>query len=77
MVLDYPDPDYLEFNRKNVERYKNYSPKQLLKKWKHFAKKTEEEIRKIGRENLDKKDWVFDESHYLEHFKQIKKILKE
>lgn len=75
--LDYSDLDYVGFNRKNVKKYKNYSPKQLLSEWKRLAKITEEEIEGIRQETLKEKDWVFDDSHYLEHFKQIKKILEK
>ncbi len=71
------EQDYSEFNRKNVERYKNYSHKELLEKWKSLAKITEKEIKEIGEENLKDKEWLFDDSHYIEHWEQIKKALNK
>jgi len=73
------DQDYSEFNRQNVEKYKNYSPKNLLDKYKHFAKVTEKVIRDAGGEEnlLKEKEWLFDDSHYIEHWEQIKKALNK
>lgn len=73
------DQDYSEFNKKNVERYKNYTPKKLLEKWKHLTKITENVIKNVGGEDrlLKEKDWLFDDSHYIEHWEQIKKALNK
>ncbi len=73
------DENYDEFNRKNIEKYKSYTPKELLEKWKHLAKVTEEVIKNAGGEErlLKEKEWLFDDSHYLEHWEQIKRALNK
>jgi len=77
------DEDFDEFNKKSVEEFKGYNSKDLIKEWKYWQKKLDEEIKKIGERNLKAEPemfgWVFDEtgdSHYLYHLKQIKKVLK-
>lgn len=74
--------DYVEFNAKNVQEYKDYPPKQLIEEWKKWQKVLDDEVEKIGVDKLkadyDFFEWVFDEgegNHYLEHFKQIKEAL--
>ncbi len=73
------DQDYSEFNRKNVERYKSYTPKKLLEKWKHLIKITDKVIKDAGGEErlLKERDWLFDGSHYIEHWEQIKRVLEK
>jgi hypothetical protein len=70
------DKNYLEFNRQNIEKYKDYTSKELLEKWKFFRQLLEEEIKKIGGESAIKKiPELFKHTHYLEHLEQIKKIV--
>lgn len=75
--------NYDKFNAKSIAEYKNYSPEKLLAEWKKWQKKLDNEIKKIGEENLRKSldiDWIFDEgdgSHYEQHYEQIRKILKK
>lgn len=71
-----------DFNKRAVNKYKNYSPKQLLERWDFVIRVLDSEIKDIGVGNLrlrpDLFEWVFDEGedgHYLEHFQQIKKVL--
>lgn len=72
--------DYDEFNRKSVMKYKNYTPKQLIERWKFVIRVLDSEIDDIGIGRLKAKgelfDWLFDESHYEEHLEQIKKALR-
>ena len=77
------------FNAKWVAYYKNYSPAQLIGEWEMWQGKVNEEINKIGAQNLKNHpelfDWLFEglddnrsngkESHYKHHFNQIKKAL--
>ena len=74
--------DYGDFNKRSVEEYKNFSPKQLLQEWKKWQGKLDEAIQIVGEDNMRKEpdlfSWVFDEgedSHYKHHFEQIKRIL--
>lgn len=78
-----------EFNRKEVERYKNYTPQELIEEWEMWQKKVSEEIDKIGYENIkahpDLFDWVLEDedhytlneggSHYEHHYEQVKKAV--
>ena len=79
-----------EFNRKEVERYKNYTPQQLIDEWQMWQKKVSEEIRNIGYQNIkshpDLFDWILEDeghytlneggSHYEHHYAQIKKAIE-
>jgi|SRR5271157_1761673 len=70
--------DYDEFNKQSVEKYKNYSPKKLLEKWKYFIRMWEKEIRKVSNKDKSKLKPVYDsDSHYIEHWEQIKKVLNK
>ena len=74
--------DYDEFNCAAVNKYRNYKPKDLIERWKFVLKVLDSEIYDIGVSNLRRYpelfEWVFDEedeSHYLEHLEQIKRVL--
>lgn len=78
-----------EFNRKEVERYKNYTPKQLLDEWRMWQGKVRDEIAAIGADNIKAHpelfDWMITDaghytlneggSHYEHHYEQINKAL--
>ncbi len=49
-----------EFNRKEVERYKNYTPRQLIEEWEQWQKKVAEEIDEIGYQNIKSRPDLFD-----------------
>ena len=80
---------YDDYNAKFVEFYKNYMPEQLITEWEMWQQKVQEEINKIGEENLktrpDLFSWLFEgiedtrstgtDSHYKHHYLQIKKAL--
>jgi len=75
-----------EFNRKEVERYKNYAPRQLIEEWEMWQGKVAEEIEKIGYQNIKSRpdlfDWLIEDeghytlgtggSHYEHHYRQVK-----
>lgn len=83
------NPNYDEFNDKWISFYKNYSPEELIAEWEMWQKKVEEEVDKIGYENIkartDLFDWLLQDggeytlneggSHYDHHLKQIKEAL--
>jgi hypothetical protein len=70
--------DFAEFNAQSVEKYKSYSPKELLEKWKYFIRMWEKEIKKVDDKTKSKLKPIYDsDSHYIEHWKQIKKVLKK
>lgn len=76
--------DFDEFNAKNVEYYKNYTPEELLTEWRKWQKAMDKQIKAIGEAKLRAAgfhwDWVFDEgedSHYEQHYRQIKKALEK
>lgn len=76
--------DYDDFNKKSMEKYKDYSPEELLNEWKKLQEELEKKIIQIGEEKLRARpelfDWVFDEgdnSHYLEHLNQIKEAISK
>jgi predicted restriction endonuclease len=80
-----------EFNRKEVERYTNYAPQQLLDEWQMWQKKVKEEIDKIGYDNIKSRsdlfDWILEDeghytlneggSHYEHHYEQIKNAVQK
>jgi len=72
-----------EFNKKSMKYYKDYSPEELIKEWKHWQRLLDKKIKEIGEDKLRTEselfDWVFDEgenNHYLEHLNQTKEILR-
>lgn len=74
---------YKDFNYKNVEYYKNYSPEKLIEEWQYWQDEVEKEVEKIGWENIekhpDKFGWLLEEgegSHYEHHYNQIKKAVE-
>lgn len=70
-----------DFDNRSVNRYKDYSSEDLVERWKYLMKVFESEIMQIGIDRLKTKpflfDWIFDEEHYLEHFKQVKKTISK
>ncbi len=75
--------NYDEFNAKSVAFYREYNPDLLIKEWENWQKNLDDEISKIGENNLRTHkdfDWVFDvegeDSHYSQHYRQIKKALE-
>ncbi len=74
--------DYSKFNDKIYKEYKNYSPKELIKKLDKREKILEDNIKRIGENEIRKKgniSWVFDEGkepHFKYHLKQINKAIK-
>jgi len=78
----YQTEDYEDFNKKHIEYYKDYSPEQLIEEFEKYQDKVQEEIDKIGAEELKKHhqlfSWLFREDdgcHYAVHLKEIKDIL--
>ncbi len=74
--------DYEEFNNKNIELYKDYTPEQLIAEWEKYQGLVDKEIAKIGLENLKKYPKVFgwlleegDGSHYELHYQEIKETV--
>lgn len=70
--------NYDEFNEKNVEYYRKYTPVQLIDGLEKYQKQVQEEIDRIGEDNLraypDFFGYLFDEtddSHYAHHYRQI------
>ncbi|NTU47095.1 hypothetical protein HGA88_05705 [Candidatus Roizmanbacteria bacterium] len=70
------------FNHHAIEKYKTYTPQQLIETWINLEKQVQEEIAKIGAARLQAVkndfDWFFDDdekSHVLEHLNQIKTTL--
>jgi len=74
--------DYAQFNQKNVEKYKNLKPTDLISKYVELNNKLNILIDKIGEKNikLDQRfRWVLDDgenNHELYHFNQIKEKLE-
>lgn len=75
--------DYSDFNRRSVEEYKSFSPRQLLQEWRTWQEKLDKAIFAIGESNLRSEpelfSWVFDEgegSHYKHHFEQIRRAVE-
>lgn len=80
-----------EFNRKEVEKYKKYTPQQLLDEWEIWRKKVSEEIGAIGYQNIKSRpdlfDWLLEDeghytlnddgTHYKHHHAQIKSALEK
>jgi hypothetical protein len=78
-----------EFNRREVGRYKDYTPQQLIKEWEMWQKKVSEEINEIGYQKIKSRpdlfDWLIEEeggytlseggAHYEHHYRQIKTAL--
>lgn len=68
---------YDEFNKQNIENYRDFTPEELNQEWGKWEMQTDEEIKKIGARKIRRRkgfEWVLDEgedSHYLEHMKQI------
>jgi hypothetical protein len=74
--------NYSAFNENNVLKYRNYSHKSLIEKYKQVNDQFNALIESVGEEAIrnDKRfSWVLDEgddNHELHHFNQIKEILK-
>jgi len=73
-----------KFNKKALEYYRSFSPKQLIDEWEFHQKKVKETITEIGEDNLKHYPecfgWLFDDSkdsHYNHHYNQIKKIVDD
>jgi len=69
---------YDEFNKQNVEKFRDFKPSKLISQYKKHDKKISKLIEEIGYDHL-KTDgnfgWVLDDdedSHELHHFNQIK-----
>ncbi len=75
--------DYNEFNQKNMYEFRELSADELLREWQKWQKVFNNEINKIGIGKIRKAkgfEWVLDEgndSHYLEHFREIKESIGE
>ena len=76
--------DYKKFNKIAVEKYKNYSTKELINNWKKLQNLLEIRIKKLSKEELKEKlllfDWIDEgreNNHYSYHLPEIKKCLKE
>jgi hypothetical protein len=76
--------DYDEFNQKNVEFYKKYTPNQLIEEWEQWQTKVQAEIDRIGEKNLKAHpklfNWLFDQTekhdgHFNHHYRQIRKAV--
>jgi hypothetical protein len=80
---------YDDYNAKYVEFYKNYSPPLLIAEWEKWQKKVQEQIDRIGENNLKNHIelfyWLFEgvddsrsdgtDGHYKHHYNQIKKAV--
>jgi hypothetical protein len=77
----YNTNDSNEFNRKNVESYRGYSPRRLIAEWEQWQRKVQAEIDRIGENNLrslpELFHWLFDRKHYSHHFVQIKSVMEK
>lgn len=76
--------DYDDFNKKNVDFYKDFSPEELIGELEKWQRHNQKEIDRIGEEKLrarpDLFGWLFEEgegSHYSHHYDQIKKALNK
>lgn len=76
------EENYDEFNKKEVEFYKEWKPEALIKELELWQNKVTQEIESVGegnlRGNIELFGWLFDESetsHYAHHLKQIKQAL--
>lgn len=80
--------DDYEFNRRSIIEYKDMQPNQLLQEWYIWQDKSQEEIDKIGEDNLKSQPtlfgWLFESEissdetnlgHYEEHITQINSAL--
>lgn len=73
-----------EFNQKQIDRYRDFSPEQLLIEFEKNRTNVRSVIQEIGEEQLrtrlDLFGWLFDDSkqsHIAHHFSQIKSVLKK
>ena len=80
----YQTDDYEDFNKKNIEYYKDYKPAELIKEWEKWQKKVKEEIDRIGEDKLkprpDLFGWLFDKSeksHYNLHYQEIRAVIEK
>ena len=72
-----------EFNQRSVEDFKDHTPEKLIAEWGMWQKKVQEEIDRIGYDNLCLYPDVFDYfisgrvgKHYQHHLNQIKRAIK-
>ncbi len=79
----YQTDDYDEFNRRNVDFYRPYSPARLLNEWVKWRQRVDKTITRIGPGQLQARSdlfrWLFDyepNSHEKIHLKQIKRAIK-
>jgi len=70
---------YDEFNQKAVEHYKNYTPEELIAEWETCQQKFQDEMDRIGEDNLKAYPDLFgyftdgrNGKHYQHHLQQIK-----
>ncbi|HUY69876.1 MAG TPA: maleylpyruvate isomerase N-terminal domain-containing protein [Candidatus Tyrphobacter sp.] len=84
--------EYDDFNRKNIEYYRNRTPADLISEWESWQEKIQEEIDRIGEDNLKSRSdlfgWFFgkekgnrpedytNKNHYEHHYRQIRKALE-
>ncbi len=83
--------DYTEFNQKIYAEFKDWTPSALLDEFEKWTKDLDEQIEKVGKENLEKRrkefDWVLDDgenedentdtgSHFGHHLDQIKRAVE-
>ncbi len=73
-----------ELNEKSTDKFKGFTPRQLLDEWYKWQGKLMKEAEKIGENNMrsrpDLFGWWFEEgeeSHYQTHYKQIRKALNK
>lgn len=81
----YETDDFDEFNRKNVEFYRGYTPDQFIAEWEKYRTLVQKEIDIIGEEKLRAQPelfgWLFEQEekengHYNIHYRQIRNVVE-
>ena len=73
--------NFNNFNAEIYEEYKDFSPAQLLAELKEWQNALDEEIERIGEDdirNSNYSEWVFDEGrepHFEHHINQVRQVL--
>jgi len=71
--------DFDNFNKSCIDKYKKYSSRQLIERWKFVIKVLDSEINDIGIGKIKAKgelfDWIFDDSVYEKYLSKIKAVI--
>lgn len=67
------------FNKHSLEKFKQFSPEQLITEWEKWLEKGKETVSGIGEENMKNNPklfgWWFDDSHNKSHYDQVRKAV--